>query len=139
MVDDARTPIGSVLAARRVMNLKRASENHFRKITADWEALYGQRTDRQTQKVQKPRHEEHIFSTNAPEAASECIRNFYEDLFNSRKWSEDEYICWFQSSERYLSDASQHWEKLYIPISTVLDCWRGMKKRQSSRERRYSQ
>ena len=127
MVEDATTPYGSVVAARRVMKLKRASENHFRKITADWEALFGQLKDKQTQKVQKPRHEEHIFSTNAPEAASECIRTFYEDLFNSRMWSEDEYFCWFQSSERYLSGAAQHSEKLHVPMSTVLDCWRGMK------------
>ena len=127
MVDDATTPLGSVTAARRVMRLKRGEDDHFRKITADWEALYGQRKDKQMQRVQKPRHEEHVFSSNAPEAASECIRTFYENLFNSRMWNETEYLCWFQSSERYLSDAAQYWDKLHVPMSTVLDCWRGVK------------
>ena len=127
MVNDAITPLGSVTAARRVMRLKRGEDNHFRKITADWESLYGQRKDKQTQKVQVPRHEEHVFSLNAPAAASECIRTYYENLFNSRMWNEMQYQCWYESSERYLSDAAQHWDKLHVPMSTVLDCWRGVK------------
>ena len=50
MVEEASTPLGSVYAARRVMKLKRAADNQFQKIVRDWEALYGQRKDKLTQK-----------------------------------------------------------------------------------------
>ena len=90
MVDEAVTPLGSLYAARGVMKLKRAADNQFQKIVRDWEALHGQRKDKQIQKVQTPRHHDYIFSTNAPAAASECIRGYYEDLFNSRQWTKEE-------------------------------------------------
>ena len=54
MVEGARTPLGSVYAARRVMKLKRAANNQFQQIVRDWEALYGQRKDKQTQNIQTP-------------------------------------------------------------------------------------
>ena len=63
---------------------------------------------------------------NAPAAASECIRTYYEGLFNSRGWDESQYQCWFLASGRYLSDAATHWDRLHVPMSTVLDCWRGV-------------
>jgi hypothetical protein len=109
------------------MKLNRAREDHHRKAMADWEALFGQRIERRAHKAARPRHEEHIFSTNAPEAATECIRAFYEDLFNNRKCTNDEYRCWFLVTERYLSGAARFWDKLHVPMSTVLDCWRGVK------------
>ena len=127
MVKEATTPMGSAVAARRVMRLKRGEDNRFRKITADWEALFGQQKDKQTQRIQAPRHEEQIFSLNAPVAASECIRTYYETLFNSRMWDEAQYQCWFETTGRYLSDAAKYWDKLHVPMSTVLDCWRGVK------------
>ena len=127
MVEEASTPLGSVCAARRVMKLKRAADNQFQKIVRDWEALYGQRKDKLAQKVQRPRHHDHVFSTNAPEAASECIRGYYEDLFNSRRWNKEDYQLWFHTSMRYLTDSSRHWCRLHIPISTLIGCWRGVK------------
>jgi hypothetical protein len=125
LVEDATTPLGSVLAARRMMKLRRADEDNFRKLMA--EALFGQRTDRKAHKDAKPRHEDHVFSSNSPEAATECIRTYYEDLFNSRGWTVDEYRCWFQVTERYLSGSAHFWDKLHPPISTLIDCWRGVK------------
>ena len=127
MVEEAQTPLGSVYAARRVMKLKRAANNQFQKIVRDWEALYGQRKDKLTQKVQTPRHHDHIFSTSAPEAAGECIRGYYEDLFNSRRWKKEDYQLWFHTSVRHLTDSSRNWRRLHIPISTLIDSWRGIK------------
>jgi hypothetical protein len=127
LVEDAVDPLGSVLAARRMMKLRRADEDNFRKIIADWEALLGQRTDKKAHQDAKPRHNDHVFSSNSPEASAECIRTYYEDLFNSRGWSVDEYRSWFQVTERYLSGAANFWDKLHVPISTLIDCWRGVK------------
>ena len=32
-----------------------------------------------------------------------------------------------EAYSNYLSGAAQHWEKRHVPMSTVLDCWRGVK------------
>jgi hypothetical protein len=127
LVDEAKNPMESVLAARRVMRLTRAREDHYEKNLADWDALCGQKADKRAHKAEPPRHADHVFSTNAPEAAEACIQGYYENLFNSRGWTHDEYLCWFLATERYLSVAATAWDRIHVPMSTLLDCWRGVK------------